>query len=82
MAEIGKIPCTVQRGFRRSFVAGTRTANLTFFSGRGTGSGGLGTEVGTRRGRLQGGGTAGVTGEAEMTGFSLSKDTESDLSPI
>ena len=38
------------------------------------------TEAGTNRGNPQGGGTAGVTGTKEITGFNLSTDTESDLS--
>ena len=73
---------TVQQGFWRSFVAGTGTANLTFFIGRLTGLGGCLTEAGTKQGWPGGGGTAGVTGEADITGFRLSKDKESDLSPI
>ena len=40
------------------------------------------TEAGRRRGRPQVGLAAGVTGTEEKTAFSLSMDTESDLSPI
>ena len=58
----------------QSFVAGTGE-NLTFFTGKLPGSGGVGTKAGTRRGRPWKGGTAGVTGTAEIT------ETKSDLSP-
>ena len=82
MAEIGEGPQTLQKGFWRSVVAGTGTVNLTFFSRRRTGSGGQGRETETRQGHPQGEETAGVIREAEMTGFRLSTDTESDLSSI
>ena len=39
-------------------------------------------EAGTRRGQPRTGGTPGTTGLEEKTGFNLSTDTESVLSPI
>ena len=40
------------------------------------------TKVGTNQGLPRGGGTAGVTGTEEKTGFNLSTETESDPSPL
>ena len=88
--ERGEEPRTVRWRFRRSWVAGTG-ANFTFFTGgekltffiRGwLGTEGPGTEAGCRPGRPRTGGTPGTTGTEEITGFNLSTDTESDLSPI
>ena len=39
-------------------------------------------EAGSRQGHPRGGGTARIIGTEEKTAFSLSTDTESDLSPI
>ena len=39
-------------------------------------------EAGFRQGQPQTGGTPGTTGTEEITGFNLSTETESDLSPI
>ena len=69
--ERGGEPWTVQW----SCVAGTG-AKLTFFTRGCLGTGGPGTEAGIRRGGL-----AETTEEEEKTGFSLSTETESDLSP-
>ena len=78
-AEKGGMPRTVQRGFLRSFVAGAGDSNRTFFL---TCTVGSVTEAGRRRGLPRVGGAAGVTGTEEKTAFSLSTDTESDLSQI
>ena len=75
-------PRTVWQGFQQGCVIGTGTENQIFFFWRRTGSGGLVMEAGTNRVRPRGGGMAGVTGLEEITGFSLSTETESDLSPI
>ena len=55
--------------------------NQTFFFWRWTVSEGRETEADQRRGRPLGGETAGVTGEEEITGFSQSTETDSNLSP-
>ena len=69
--------------------------NLTVFTGGRPGSGGpitktgsgrgpvgLGTKADTRQGRRRRVGTAGTKGTEEITGFSLSTESESDLSLI
>ena len=74
-------PWTNWWGFRWSCVAGT-WAKLTFFTGGHLGTGGMDTKAGTRWGRPRRGDTAGTTGTEDITGFNLSTETESDLSPI
>ena len=88
-AEKGEEPWADRWGFRQSCVAGTGEKlnffireKVTFFTGGRPLTEGPGMEAGTRRGWPQTGGTPGSTGVEEKTGFSLSTDTESCLSPI
>ena len=80
---------TVWWGFWRSCVAGTgenltffTREKVTFFTGEWSLTGGPGMEAGFRRGQPLTGGIPGTTGTENLTGFNLSTDTESDLSPI
>ena len=88
-AEKGAEPQADRWGFRRSCKAGTREnltfltgEKVTFFTGGRSLTEGPGMEAGTSWGRPWTGGTPGTTGTEEKTGFSLSTDTESCLSPI
>ena len=55
---------------------------VTFFTGGQSLTEGPGMEAVNRQGRPQTGGTPGIMGTEEKTGFNLSTDTESDFSPI
>ena len=81
-AERGREPQTIRQGLRWRCEAEGEVVNRTFFFGRRIGSRSTETARGNNQGHHQGEGRAGSTGTEEQTGFTLSTETESDLSPI